>query len=129
GRIEGFRFAPMAAVLGEDARAVRAAAERALRQAFAERVKIFEAAPDEELALGDDGRIAWSGVPVGVLAKGTHPLTPAVKTITEIGMDADLRERIRVRLGAWLARLIARRYGPLAGRSPESLRGAARGVV
>jgi ATP-dependent RNA helicase SUPV3L1/SUV3 len=129
GRIEGFRFIAMADVLGEDARAVRAAAERALRQAFAERVKRFEAAPDEELQLGDDGRIAWSGVPVGVLSRGAHPLTPLVKTITEIGMDADLRERIRVRLGAWLARFVARRYGPLAVRAPAELRGAARGVV
>ncbi len=129
GRIEGFRFAAMADVLGEDARAVRAAAERALRQAFAERVKRFEAAPDEELALGDDGRIAWSGVPVGALAKGAHPLTPAARPITEIGMDADLRERIRARLGGWLARLVARRYGALAGRAPEGLRGAARGVL
>ncbi len=129
GRIEGFRFVAMADVLGEDARAVRAAAERALRQAFAERVKRFEAAPDEELALGDDGRIAWSGVPVGALAKGAHPLTPTVKTITELGMDAELRERIRVRLAAWLARLVARRFGPLAGNAPAELKGAARGVV
>jgi len=129
GRIEGFRFAAMADVLGEDARQVRAAAERALRQAFAERVKRFEAAPDEELALGDDGRVAWNGVAVGVLAKGAHPLTPAAKPITEAGMDADLRERIRVRLGAWLERLVARRYGALAGRAPAELRGAARGVL
>src|SRR6185369_8208963 len=107
----------------------RAAAERALRQAFAERVKRFEAAPDEELALGDDGRVAWNGVAVGVLAKGAHPLTPAAKPITEAGMDADLRERIRVRLGAWLERLVARRYGALAGRAPAELRGAARGVL
>jgi ATP-dependent RNA helicase SUPV3L1/SUV3 len=52
-----------------------------------------------------------------------------VKTITEIGMDADLRERIRVRLAAWLARFVARRYGPLAGRAPAEIKGAARGVV
>ena len=129
GRIEGFRFAAMADVLGEDARAVRAAAERALRQAFAERVKRFEAASDEEIALGDDGRIAWNGVPVGALARGAHPLTPAVKTITEIGMDAELRARIRARLGAWLARFVARRYGPLAGHAPTEIKGAARGVV
>jgi ATP-dependent RNA helicase SUPV3L1/SUV3 len=129
GRIEGFRFAAMADVLGEDARAVRAAAERALRQAFADRVTRFEAASDDELQLGDDGRIAWNGVAVGALAKGTHPLAPAVKTITETGMDADLRERIRVRLGAWIQRLVARRYGPLAGRAPADLRGSARGVL
>lgn len=129
GRIEGFRFVAMADVLGEDARAVRAAAERALRQAFAERVKRFEAAPDEEISLGDDGRIAWNGVPVGALAKGAHPLTPSVKTITEIGMEAELRERIRVRLAAWLARFVARRFGPLAGRAPAELKGAARGVL
>jgi ATP-dependent RNA helicase SUPV3L1/SUV3 len=129
GRIEGFRFIAMADVLAEDARAVRAAAERALRQAFADRLARFEGAADEELALGDDGRIAWSGVPVGLLARGAHPLTPAVKTITEIGMDADLRERIRVRLAAWLGRFVARRYGPLAGRAPAEIKGAARGVV
>ncbi len=129
GRIEGFRFVAMADVLGEDARAVRAAAERALRHAFAERVARFEGASDEELALGDDGRIAWAGVPVGILARGAHPLTPGVKPITEVGMDADLRERIRVRLGAWLQRLVARRYGPLAGQAPAGLRGAARGVL
>ncbi|HEY7609444.1 MAG TPA: helicase-related protein [Alphaproteobacteria bacterium] len=129
GRIEGFRFAAMADVLGEDARQVRAAAERALRQAFAERVARFEAASDEELLLGDDGRIAWGGVPVGAFVKGAHPLTPAVKPITEVGMDADLRERIRLRLGAWLQRVVARRYGALAGRPPETLRGAARGVL
>jgi ATP-dependent RNA helicase SUPV3L1/SUV3 len=129
GRIEGFRFVAMADVLGEDARAVRAAAERALRQAFAGRVARFEAAPDEEISLGDDGRIAWGGVPVGALARGAHPLSPLVRTVAEAGMEAELRERIRARLAAWLARLVARRYGPLAGRAPSELKGAARGVV
>jgi ATP-dependent RNA helicase SUPV3L1/SUV3 len=129
GRLEGFRFVQATSVLSEDARAVRAAAERALRQAFAARVASFEVAPDEDLALGDDGRIAWSGVPVGVLAKGAHPLSPTVKPITDIGLDADLRERIRARLAAWAARTVARRYGPLARPAPEELRGAARGVL
>src|SRR5262249_39248625 len=64
---------------------------------------------------------------VGALAKGAHPLKPGVKPMTEIGMDADLRERIRLRLGTWLARLVARRYGPLAGHAPAEPRGAARG--
>jgi len=129
GRLEGFRFVPAATVLSEDARAVRAAADRALRQAFAERVAKFEAAPDEALALGDDGRIAWDGVGVGTLVKGAHPLKPGVKPIADLALDADLRERLRLRLGAWVERLVARRFGPLTRPLPPELLGAARGVV
>jgi ATP-dependent RNA helicase SUPV3L1/SUV3 len=129
GRLEGFRFVPAPSVLSEDAKAVRAAAERALRQAFAGRVARFELAPDEELALGEEGRIAWNGVAVGALAKGAHPLAPAVKPIADIGLDADLRERIRARLAAFATRLVVRRYGPLAQPAPADLRGPARGVL
>ena len=129
GCLEGFRFVPAPSVLSEDARAIRAAAERALRQAFADRVSRFEVAPDDDLVLGDDGRIAWNGVTVGTLAKSAHPLTPTVKAVADLSLDADLRERIRARVAAWIARTIARRYGPLAGRAPAELRGAARGML
>ncbi|MCW5772478.1 MAG: disulfide oxidoreductase, partial [Rhodospirillaceae bacterium] len=87
GRLEGFRFVPAPSVLSEDAKAVRAAADRALRSAFADRVAAFERCADEEVSLGDDGRLAWNGTAVGTLAKGAHPLTPSARPIADLGLE------------------------------------------
>jgi ATP-dependent RNA helicase SUPV3L1/SUV3 len=129
GRLEGFRFVPATTATGEDARAVRAAADRALRHAFTERVATFEAVADEAFAMADDGRISWDGASVGVLVKGSHPLKPGVKPVADAAMEFELRERIRARLAQWAERLIGRRFGPLARPLPPELVGTARGVV
>jgi ATP-dependent RNA helicase SUPV3L1/SUV3 len=129
GRLEGFRFAAAPAAGQEDARALRAAAERALRPALADAVSRLDAADDDALALDDEGRIAWNGVPVGALTRGGSALAPSVRPLVDLALDAPQRERIRARLSAWIDGRIRRRLGALAAPPPAGLSGAGRGLL
>ncbi len=129
GKLEGFRFASSAIEPRDDARALRNAAERALRHGMVERVVNFEAAPDAAFSLADDGRILWNGVPIAALAKGQRALEPGVRPIVDSVLDPELRQRIQSRVQRWLDRLLNRRYGALPAPIPDALAGAARGIV
>jgi ATP-dependent RNA helicase SUPV3L1/SUV3 len=52
-----------------------------------------------------------------------------VRSIVDGGLDPELRHRIEARARRWLARLIERRFGPLAAAIPPEVRGPARGIV
>jgi ATP-dependent RNA helicase SUPV3L1/SUV3 len=129
GRLEAFRFQPIASAQREDARAIRNAAERALRPALAARVSDLEASADTTIVLGESGRVLWVGVPVGVVTRGNSALCPAVRPIAETGIEPELRERIRIRLTAWLMRQIGQRFGVLSHIPGEGVRGPARGLL
>jgi ATP-dependent RNA helicase SUPV3L1/SUV3 len=101
GRLDGFRFVPEPSVRGEDARAIRNAARKALQQALEDRLKRFEAAPMRQLKLEADGGIAWHGAPVGRLRPGAHLLAPTIEAVAGEPMQAAQVERIAARLRAW----------------------------
>ena len=130
GRLEGFRFAADTAE-GRDAaaRAVANAAGRALAGEIAARLGRLEGDADDALALAADGRITWHGEAVGRLAAGPDVLRPGVEPLAGEAMKAELRERLRRRLAAWLDDTIGRRLEPLLGVRGASLNGAARGLA
>ena len=129
GRIEGFRFLPDGA---EDdaaaAKAVRGAAQRALRGEIADRIRRLETDTDDALALDGAGRIAWRGEPVARLVAGADALRPRVESTAD-DLDAAWRERLHRRAADWLDGHIAERLAPLLALRSAPLTGAARGLA
>ena len=128
GRLEGFRFRRDDTVRGDDARAILAAARRALGQDLAQRVAAFEAAEDHTLELTITGDLRWQGARVGRLTRGQHVLAPRAEAVAEELLTPDLRARIDTRLQAWVDSTFAD-AAALAGPPPEGASGAARGLL
>src|SRR5215813_2596642 len=61
GRLEGFRFAPAATTGTSDARALSAAAQKALAGEIEARANRIAHAPDSQFLLASDGTIRWIG--------------------------------------------------------------------
>ncbi|TIV70274.1 MAG: helicase, partial [Mesorhizobium sp.] len=61
GELQGFRFTADQSAGGEDAKAVRTAAQKALSAEFEARAERFAACANGDLALGSDGVLRWIG--------------------------------------------------------------------
>ena len=64
GELQGFRFTPDVKADGPDAKAVRAAAQKALASEFENRAERFGNSPNGDLALGSDAHTADTGRPL-----------------------------------------------------------------
>jgi len=131
GKIEGFVFTPdPSAVEADDKKLVLRAARRALREEMPRRVGMLEAAKDEDFALNDLHRILWEGHEVARLKLGSEPIKPQVEPLPSEFLDGPARERVRVRLQAWLDGVIARDFAPLFAVEAKAAEDAAlRGPV
>jgi ATP-dependent RNA helicase SUPV3L1/SUV3 len=134
GRIEGFRFAVDPEASRQDVRSLMAAARRVLGGEISSRLRRFEQAGDEEVALAEDGVLSWAGAPVAKLGPGASVLSPAILPIHDELLDSAQRERLRARLSAWVARHVADRLAPLLRlQDPQAadaeLGGAGRGIA
>ncbi len=129
GRLEGFRFIADAAEGANAARAVLAAAQRALRGEIAARVRRFAAEDDGAFTLADDGAVLWRGAPVARLAAGHEPLSPRVEPLPSDFLEAAHRQTVAARLEAWLAEHVRRVLAPLFSVRQAPLEGAARGLA
>ncbi len=127
GLVEGFGFTPDPAAVGEEKRLVLRAARRALRQEMPRRVEALVGEPDSAITLGPDGRISWGGGAVARLRPGATLLHPLVEVADSEYLDGPQRERIRVRLQAFMAAAVAAELDPvlrLAESGDPALRGA-----
>src|SRR5262249_31969869 len=70
GRLDGFRFAPAATTGGSDAKALGAAAQKALAGEIEARASKLAHAPDSQFVLSQDGTVRWQGEPVARLTAG-----------------------------------------------------------
>jgi len=129
GKLEGFRFVADRAEGELAGRAVSNAAFRALGNEIARRAVDLTAAPDGELALTDAATLSWKGVPIATLLSGPTPLRPRVMLIGGELCDGGARERIEVRLAAFVASEIATTLGPLTRAAGADLSGHVRGLV
>ena len=128
GRLDGFRFLPDDTVRGDDARAILAAARRALGQGVAQRVAALEAAAENDIELAAADDLRWQGARVGKLAKGVHVLSPRVAVVADDLLADDLRARVEARLQGWLDRQLAA-ASILAGPPPGGISSAVRGLL
>ena len=113
GHIEGFGFVPDPLAVGDEKKLVLRAARRALRAEMPRRVGVLAAAADDAFALTRDHRITWDGVAVARLMPGAVALRPRVQVLDSEFLDGAGRERIRLRLQAWLDGRIQADLGPL----------------
>ncbi|MCM2256234.1 MAG: disulfide oxidoreductase, partial [Vicinamibacteria bacterium] len=119
-----FQFEPR-----EASRALRAAANRALREGLDARVGELVEAPDDAFSLTAEGAVLWREAPVGRLLPGDRPLAPQVEAIASDLLDPPRRERVRRRLAGWLANHLRRTLGPLLAALEAPLAPAPRGLV
>ncbi len=77
GRLDGFMFAPDAAAAGSEAKALNAAAQKALAGEIETRATKLSQASTEQIVLAADGTLRWAGEAVGKLIAGDDTLAAA----------------------------------------------------
>ena len=130
GSLQGFRFTADPSVAGEAAKALNAAAQRALGAEYEARATRIADAVDEAFALANDGTIRWLGEPVGRIAPGPGVLKPTAQVLADPEIGEALVDKVRRRLELWLAQRIKKLLGALEPlETGEGLSGAVRGVA
>ncbi|MEE8445836.1 MAG: helicase-related protein [Alphaproteobacteria bacterium] len=129
GRMDGFAFSAFGPARGEGDRAMLAAARPALLREVSRRVGVLVGEPDEAFALDDKGVILWRDTPVARLARGDDLLRPRVGVLRNDLLEGGQRERVRLRLAAWLERHVRQRLKPLFRLLEANLGSAARGLA
>ena len=130
GELQGFRFTADQSAEGEDAKAVRAAAQKALAVEFDARAERFGACANGDMALGSDGVLRWIGVPIGTLVSSDDLLKPRVVLLADEQLTGPARDRVAARAERFAAYQIETLLKPLLDlRNAEQLDGLARGVA
>ncbi|GAA4526529.1 hypothetical protein GCM10023174_12770 [Chelativorans composti] len=130
GEMQGFRFTADRTAEGEDARAVKAAAQKALAAEFELRAERFAAAPNGDLALGSDGILRWLGAPVGTLVATDDVLKPRVVLLADEQLTGAARDKVAARAERFVNYQIETHLKPLLDlRDAETLTGTARGLA
>ncbi|MBX9465681.1 MAG: helicase [Aquamicrobium sp.] len=130
GALQGFRFSADQAADGEDAKAVKAAAQKALAQEFDARAERFAVAANGDFALASDGLLRWIGAPVATLTAGEDPLTPRVILLADEQLTGPARDKVAARAERFVRYQIETLLKPLFDlRNAEQLTGIARGIA
>jgi ATP-dependent RNA helicase SUPV3L1/SUV3 len=130
GQLLGFQFAADAASAGPEAKALRAAAQKALAGEIDARAAKLSHAGDEQFVLASDGMLRWQGEPVARLAAGDEVLRPRARILSDEHLTGPSRDAVQARLDLWLKAHLEKLLGPLfALASAEDITGIARGVA
>ncbi|RIY00164.1 DEAD/DEAH box helicase [Aureimonas flava] len=130
GELQGFRFTPDTKSDGPDAKAVRAAAQKALGGEYDKRAERFANAPNGDLAIGSDALVRWLGAPVASLAAGDDPLKPRVVLLADEQLAGPARDKVAQRAERFVTYQVSTVLKPLADlRDAEGVEGAARGIA
>jgi ATP-dependent RNA helicase SUPV3L1/SUV3 len=130
GHLSGFRFAPDPQADGEAAKALNAAAQKALASEIEGRARRVHEAVDEAFVLANDGVIRWLGEPIGKIVAAEKLLEPRASVLADEQLTGPLLEMVQRRLDLWLAQHVKKLLGPLIEiEKGEGLEGIARGVA
>ncbi|WP_425989033.1 helicase-related protein [Afipia sp. DC4300-2b1] len=130
GRLDGFMFAPESAEAGSDAKALQAAALKALAGEIDARAEKLSKAPDEQFVLASDGTLRWTGDAVAKLVAADDALHPRIRIIADERLTGPSREAVQTRLDLWLKTHIEKILGPMFELSKaEDVTGIARGIA
>lgn len=130
GRLEGFRFAADPSAGGSEAKALHAAAQKALAGEIDTRANRLSQAPDEQFVLTSDGTIRWTGDAVAKLAAGEEVMQPRVRILADEQLTGTPREQVQARLDLWIKAHIDKLLGPLTAlAAAEDVTGIARGIA
>ncbi len=129
GLLHGFRFTADPQAEGEAARALNAAAARALASEIEGRANRVHEAVDEAFVLTHDGTIRWLGEAVGRMLAGEHILKPRVQVLADEQLTGAALELVQKRLDLWLAQHVTKLLGPVIDiETHATLDGTARGI-
>jgi ATP-dependent RNA helicase SUPV3L1/SUV3 len=130
GRLEGFSFAADAAAAGSEAKALQAAAQKALAGEIDARASKLSQAPDEQFVLTSDGIIRWLGDAVGKLVAADDVLRPRVRIIADEQLTGASRDAVQARVDLWIKAHVDKLLGPLLTvGAAEDVTGLARGIA
>lgn len=130
GQLAGFRFTLASGTEGPDAKAVQAAAQKALALEFEARAARLHAAGNGDLALGSDGTVRWLGDPVARLTASDHVMRPRVILLSDEQLTGNARDHVAARIERFVNHHIATVLKPLDDLSrAEDLQGLAKGLA
>jgi len=130
GRLDGFMFAPDASAAGSEAKALNAAAQKALAGEIEARATKLSQASNDQIVLASDGALRWTGDLVGKLTAGDDTLRPRVRVIADEQLTGPARELVQTRVDLWLKTHIEKLLAPLFSlTAAEDVTGMARGVA
>src|SRR5712675_3373362 len=101
GRLDGFRFAPAATASGSEAKALGAAAQKALAGEIEARATRLSQAADSSFVLAAGGTIRWIGEAVAKLTAGDNILRPRVRILSDEQLTGAALEHVQTRLDLW----------------------------
>src|SRR5690242_12826495 len=130
GRLDGFMFAPDASAAGSEAKALNAAAQKALAGEIEARATRLSQAPNDQIVLANDGAVRWMGDAVGRLNAGDDVLRPRLRILADEHLTGPARELVQTRLDLWLKTHIEKLLAPLFSlAAADDVTGMARGVA
>ncbi|MGN6143558.1 MAG: helicase-related protein [Mesorhizobium sp.] len=130
GELQGFRFTADASAGGEDAKAVKTAAQKALAAEFEARAERFAASGNGDIALASDGTLRWIGAPIGTLVAGEDVLKPRVILLADEQLEGAARDKVQARAERFVNFPVESLLKPLADlKTAEQLTGIARGIA
>ncbi|MCO6391210.1 helicase [Aliihoeflea aestuarii] len=130
GELQGFRFTADQKAEGEDAKAVRAAAQKILAGEFETRAERFAACGNGDFALTADGLVRWLGAPVAVLTAGDDALRPRAILLADEQLTGAARDKVAARIDRFVNYQIETALKPLFDlTAAEQLSGMARGIA
>ncbi|TPI13382.1 helicase [Mesorhizobium sp. B4-1-3] len=130
GELQGFRFTADQSAGGEDAKAVRTAAQKALAAEFDARAERFAACANGDLALGSDGILRWIGAPIGTLVAGEDALKPRLVLLADEQLTGPARDKVAARAERFVNFQIESLLKPLVDlKNADQITGIARGIA
>jgi ATP-dependent RNA helicase SUPV3L1/SUV3 len=130
GRLDGFMFAPDASAAGSEAKALNAAAQKALAGEIETRATKLSQASNDQIVLVSDGALRWTGDVVGKLIAGDDVLRPRVRIVADEQLTGPARELVQTRLDLWLKTHIEKLLAPLFSlTAADDVTGMARGIA
>ena len=130
GQLQGFRFIPDPGAGGPDAKAIRAAAQKALAGEINRRVEGIAAAGNDQFALTADGTLRWRGIGIARAVKGDDVLRPRLILLADETLTGPAQEAVAKRVENWLEHHCQLLLKPLLDlRGAEALPSEARGLA
>ena len=130
GRLDGFLFAPAPSEDASEAKAVNAAAQKALAGEIDARATKLSQASNDQIVLANDGALRWTGDLVGKLVAGDDVLRPRVRIVADEHLTGPARELVQTRLDLWLKTHIEKVLAQLFSlTAADDVTGMARGVA
>jgi ATP-dependent RNA helicase SUPV3L1/SUV3 len=130
GELQGFRFTADQTAEGEDAKAVKTAAQKALALEFEARSERFSASGNNDIALGSDGVLRWIGAPIATLTSSEDPLKPRVILLADEQLTGPARDKVASRAERFVNFQVETLLKPIVDlKNAEQLTGIGRGIA